>query len=92
MKRDEGLLNINRLVFQTPKGRQLVVYWYQAGKRMFASYTRQQIYLALDALRNRPFKGFMIRVSTVDQQSDENIPTYLNNFINSLLPYLEEQA
>ena len=89
---DSKSLDINRLVFQTPKGRQLVVYWYQAGKRMFASYTRQQMYLAFDALRNRPFKGFMIRVSTIDKQSDEEIPKYLENFILNLLPYLEEQA
>ena len=89
---DSKSLDINRLVFQTPKGRQLVVYWYQAGKRMFASYTRQQMYLAFDALRNRPFKGFMIRVSTIDKQSDEEIPKYLDDFITHLFPYLEEQA
>jgi EpsI family protein len=89
---DKKTLNINRLIFQTPKGRQLVVYWYQAGKRMFASYTRQQMYLALDVLRNRPFEGFMIRLSTVDQQSNQDIPLYINDFITYLIPYLEEQV
>jgi EpsI family protein len=82
-------LDINRLLFQTPKGRQLVVYWYQVGNKMFASYTRQQIYLALDALRNRPFSGFMIRLSTTDSGEGEQTPLYIKDFITSLLPYLE---
>lgn len=92
LKFDSSSLDVNRLIFQTPKGRQLVVYWYQAGTRMFVSYTRQQIHLAFDALRNREFKGFMIRVSTIDRGSNEDLPPYLNNFIISILPFLEDQV
>ncbi len=92
LKLDSNSLDVNRLIFQTPKGRQLVVYWYQAGSKMFASYTRQQMHLVFDALRKREFRGFMIRVSTTDQQSNEDIPLYLKDFITYIFPYLEAQA
>ena len=85
-------LDINRLVFQTPRSRQLVFYWYQAGKRMFASYVRQQAYLTWDILRNRPFKGFMVRLSTTDKESGADVPGYVADFIESIIPHLLRQA
>jgi EpsI family protein len=89
IKFESRSLDINRLLFQTPKGRQLVFYWYQVGDKMFASYTRQQVYLALDALRNKPFSGFMIRLSTTDNSEGEETPMYIKDFITELLPYFE---
>ncbi|MCK5306119.1 MAG: EpsI family protein [Candidatus Omnitrophica bacterium] len=87
----DSKLAANRLIFQTPKGTQQVIYWYAAGKKMYASYNKQQIRLVLDMLKGGEFQGLMVRLSSLsreDKQADDLV--HFQNFANEIMPYLRK--
>ncbi|KPK41318.1 MAG: hypothetical protein AMJ78_05755 [Omnitrophica WOR_2 bacterium SM23_29] len=57
-------MNVNRLLFQMGKYKQLVLYWFTAGNKMTENYYKQQIYFVLDEIKYRKSSGTLIRVST----------------------------
>jgi len=63
---------INRYVIEKQGERALVLYWYQAHKRVIASEYRGKVYLVWDALRLRRTDGALVRV-TLPLRRDEEI-------------------
>jgi len=86
----ESLL-VNRLIFQTPNGMQMVLFWFMVNEKMFASYYKQQLYIVLNTLTGKGYQGAMVRLSSYFQTEDkeENLEK-LKAFIKDLLPYLKE--
>ncbi|MCK4518614.1 MAG: EpsI family protein [Candidatus Omnitrophica bacterium] len=87
----DGKLAVNRLIFETPRGTQQVIYWYAAGSKMYASYNKQQIRLVLDMLKGGEFQGLMVRLSSLpraDKEADDL--AHFQNFANEIMPYLKK--
>lgn len=87
---EESLL-ANRLVFQTPRGMQMVIFWFTADKRMYASYYKQQLDLVLNTIKGKESQGVMVRLSTYVQTEDkEEEFKKMKIFIKDLIPYLRK--
>jgi EpsI family protein len=69
------------------RSKQLVLYWYTAGDRMVASYSKQQIYFLLDEIRYHKSRGALVRVSTMVINEDiKDAFRRLEDFIQISLP------
>lgn len=57
-------MDVNKLIFQMGKYKQLVLYWFTAGDLMTENYYKQQIYFVMNQLRYGKSGGTLVRVST----------------------------
>jgi len=86
-------LNVNKLLFQMGKRKQLVLYWFTAGDKMTDNYYKQQVYFVLDEIRYRKSRGTLIRVSTTVVNDDtkaaiERSERFIREIFILLPPYL----
>lgn len=85
----KGKLFSNKLIFQMPKGQQMVLFWYMVDNHSFASYYRQQLHLIFNIIKGKSSQGMMVRLSSYFSQSNEEKKfSNLTNFIRDLEPYL----
>lgn len=57
-------LTVNRTVYQTRRGRVLMLDWYTAGDLMTGNYYKQQIYFVINQLKHAKSGGSAVRVWT----------------------------
>ena len=79
-------LQVVELLLNTSNQSLKAWYWFAAGNRFVASYYRQQAYFFLDALRGRPLRGALIRVSVQGEALPEDASAYA--FMDTLMPDL----
>ena len=58
------LLSVNRTVYETRKGKVLMLDWYTAGDMMTGNYYKQQIYFVINQLKHARSGGSAVRVWT----------------------------
>lgn len=68
---DGGRVRINKYGVQKTAERMLVLYWYQAGKRVIASEYMGKLMLVRDALLEGKTSGFLVRVAMADEGGAE---------------------
>ncbi|MBM3254107.1 MAG: EpsI family protein, partial [Candidatus Omnitrophica bacterium] len=54
---EKRIINVNKLLFQIGKYKQLVLYWFTAGNKMTENYYKQQIYFVLDEIKYHKSSG-----------------------------------
>jgi exosortase D (VPLPA-CTERM-specific) len=85
-------VEINRLVVQKGRDRQLVLYWYQAHGRIVASEYWGKIYTVVDAIRLNRSDGALVRVivpiSSQHADAEPAAERAALEFVNKLLPVL----
>jgi EpsI family protein len=85
----EETLTVNKLIFQMPAGKQVILVWYMAGDKSFASFYKQQLYLVLNIIRGKESGGAMVRLSTYfSQNNKEEKLNSLKQFLKDLQPHL----
>lgn len=86
---DKESINVNKLLFQMGKYKQLVLYWYTAGNKITENYYKQQFYFVLDEIKYRKSSGTLIRVSaSVIGDDTEAAIKSCENFIREALKLL----
>ena len=65
-------LTVNRTVYQTKRGKVLMLDWYTAGDMMTGNYYKQQIYFVINQLKRAKSGGSAVRVWTpiIDNDTD----------------------
>ncbi len=61
---DGKVLPVNRTVYQTKRGKLLMLDWYTAGDMMTGNYYKQQIYFVINQFRHAKSGGSAVRVWT----------------------------
>jgi len=90
---DGSTIKANRLVMDIRGQKQVVLYWYTAGKRSTPNYYRQQLYIVFDELRYRQSKGALVRISApVDRDDVTGTLRILKDFIKTAVPTISEQV
>lgn len=88
---DGSTIEANRLVMDIRGQKQVVLYWYTAGKRSTPNYYRQQLYIVFDELRYRQSKGALVRISAlVDGDNIGETLDTLKQFIGTAEPLILE--
>ena len=86
-----GSIEIARLNLKKGNQRQVVLYWFQSRGRFIASEYMQKIYLVMDSiLRQRTDGSFVRLIAPVNQDNQEATVDYMKDFIEVLMPVLEE--
>ncbi len=85
-------LDVNKLFFKMPTHRQLVCYWYTAGKKMTSSYYKQQIFFMTEQMKRKKVGGTLIRVSTIvlEGEAEEQATQRMIDFLKLALPEIEK--
>lgn len=76
----------NRMVFQGPRGKSLVYYWYTFGGRSVASYYRQQVSLIISNLLGKSQSAFLVRLSVEEDSSPGGGEAAIRGFAREGLP------
>jgi len=81
---------IEKLILQKGKQRQISLYWYQSRGRIISSEYMRRIYLFYDAItRNRTDGSFVRLISPVIESEEKTLAT-MKSFARELFPILQE--
>jgi EpsI family protein len=79
-----------RLVTETQKNEQMVVYWFKAGSLYTDQYLKQQLKVVVDRMMRKRTSGALIRISTDIKGNDqEGALRLLRTFASQIEPLLE---
>ncbi len=89
---DNRQLDVNKLFFKMPAYKQLVCYWYTAGKKMTSNYYKQQLFFMREQMKRKKVGGTLIRVSTIvpEGEAEEQAMQRVIDFIKLALPEIEK--
>jgi EpsI family protein len=88
----EEQLSVNKLLLKMPAHRQLVYFWFTAGKKITSSYYKQQMFFVMEQMKRNKIGGTLIRVSTAipEGQTEEQAKQRLIDFLELALPKIKE--
>lgn len=69
---EQKFMDVNKLIFQMGRSKQLVFYWFTAGGLMTENYYKQQVYFVMNQLKYRKSGGTLVRISTTIINDDIN--------------------
>lgn len=79
-----------KLVTETPKNEQMVVYWYKAGSLYTDQYLKQQLKVVIDRMMRKRTSGALIRISAdVKDNDQEGALRMLKTFAGQIEPLLQ---
>lgn len=86
----QGSLNlkVNYLVAENASSRELMLYWFKAGKTFTANYLSQQFKIMLSQLQGKSSGGAMLRLSTRISKDETEAKQRLTRFISEILPVI----
>jgi len=85
------VIRANKLLVEKADARDLMVYWYKAGKFYTDSYMKQQLKVVLGRIFGKRSAGAMIRLSTDIKNADEQSAIKLiQSFTSQIEPLLEK--
>ena len=80
-----------RLILEKDTQRQIVMYWFQSRGRFIASEYMQKVYLVIDSITRHRTDGAFVRLSAPVMNGDEEKASKdIRNFVELLLPILQE--
>jgi len=80
-----------KLVTETPKNAQMVVYWYKAGSLYTDQYLKQQLKVVVDRMLRKRTSGALIRISSEIKNNDQDSTLrLLKTFAGQIEPLLEK--
>jgi EpsI family protein len=83
-------IRANKLLVEKADSRQLVVYWYKAGKFNTAEYLKQQLKVSTDLTFGRKTSGALIRLSAEIKGDDESSAlTLIKSFCSEIETLIE---
>ena len=78
-----------KLVTETPKNEQMVVYWYKAGSLYTDQYLKQQLKVVVDRMMRKRTSGALIRISAdIKNSAQEGTLRLLRTFASQIEPLL----
>jgi EpsI family protein len=87
--RDGAKLKANAIISESNNRRDLVVYWYKAGRLHTNSYLKQQLSVATGRMFGKRTAGALIRISTrIDERDPQSASDRVTAFIEELYPLL----
>lgn len=79
-----------KLITETPKNEQMVVYWFKAGSLYTDQYLKQQLKIVVDKMLRKGTSGALIRVSAdIKDNNQEGALRLLEGFTRQIEPLLE---
>ncbi len=82
-------INAVKILVEKKNVRELVVYWFKAGKLYTDNYLKQQIKIVIDRMLAKRTAGALIRVSTVIKNDDEEeAMRSIREFSEAIVPLL----
>lgn len=81
-------LKVNYLIAENSNSRELMLYWFKAGKTFTANYLNQQFKIMLSQLQGKSSGGAMIRLSTRISKDEAEAKERLTRFISEILPVI----
>lgn len=81
-------LRINNLLVGKGDTREVMFYWFKAGKTFTPNYLIQQMRIMLSQLQGKSSGGAMIRVSTPAHPDEQKAKVRLIAFINNIMPVI----
>ena len=83
-------IEVNRFLFQKGNTKELVLYWYQTGRRVVTSEYTGKFLLIYDTLWNRRSDVAFVRLSTeLGGASMEGATRQFQNVVQHLMPHLD---
>ncbi|MEK6715549.1 MAG: exosortase C-terminal domain/associated protein EpsI [Candidatus Omnitrophota bacterium] len=83
---EEFGLKVNYLIAENSNSRELMLYWFKAGKTFTANYLNQQFKIMLSQLQGKSSGGAMLRLSTLIIKDEAEAKEQLVKFISAILP------
>jgi len=80
-------LSVNKLKMEDKYGKLTSWYWFSIDDKFVSNYYLQQVYILLDALRGKKFRGALIKVSI--RGKDLNLEIKAREFIRQMVPQLK---
>ena len=80
---------VNDYIIQKDLNKEMVLYWYQARGRVFASEYAGKFWMVTDAISRNRTDGALVRLITPMNDGEAKARTRLISFAQSLLPYLD---
>jgi EpsI family protein len=88
---DTGKIPVMKMIVQKRSQKQVVLYWYQSGKRAVANEYFQRLYFIHDSIRyNQTNAAFIRFISPASDENYEGSLQLLSNFIKKIMPLLNE--
>lgn len=81
-------LLVNKLKMEDKYGKVTSWYWFSVDDKFVSNYYLQQVYILLDALRGKKFRGALIKVSI--RGKDLSLEIKAREFIREIVPVLKE--
>jgi EpsI family protein len=82
---------VNRYVLHKGDQRQLLIYWYQNDRRVWAEEFRAKLYMLPDLLKYRRSDVALVRIMVPIGRTNTEIPNDLLEFVGSAFPLLAER-
>lgn len=83
-------IKATRLITDNEKSRQMVVYWYKAGKLFTDKYLKQQLKIVLDRTFGKRTSGALIRISSSIKDNEKETLEKLKQFAVQIEPLLDK--